>query len=119
MRAVGIADPWAWLCGFFFGDSTSLFTSWSRSHSPNVAHSVSNSTYDAEIGEQVEVGVKHELIKNRLNSMLAVFNLKRTNILISDPLVPTRQVLTGKQASRGIEFDLAGSITPGWKIIAT
>jgi iron complex outermembrane receptor protein len=100
-------------------DSTSLFTSWSRSHSPNVAHSVSNSTYDAEIGEQVEVGVKHELIKNRLNSTLAVFNLKRANILTSDPLDPTRQVLTGKQASRGIEFDLAGSITPGWKIIAT
>jgi iron complex outermembrane receptor protein len=99
-------------------DTTSLFTDWSRSHAPNVAHGVSSSTYDAEIGEQVELGVKQELIKDRLNSTLAVFDLKRSNILTSDPLDPTRQVLTGEQRSRGIEFDLAGTITPGWKVIA-
>ena len=100
------------------GAETSLFADWSRSHAPNIAHGVTSSTYDAEIGEQVEIGVKHELIKNRLNATLAAFDLKRTNILTSDPLDPTRQVLTGKQASRGIEFDMAGAITPAWKIIA-
>lgn len=99
-------------------DRTSLFTDWSRSHSPNIGHSVSNSTYDAEIAEQFEVGIKQELIKNRLNATLAVFDLKRTNILTTDPLDPTLQVLTGKQASQGVEFDLAGTILPGWKLIA-
>jgi iron complex outermembrane receptor protein len=99
-------------------ERTSLFADWSRSHAPNVAHGVSSSTYDAEVGQQVELGVKHELIKNRLNSTLAVFDLKRSNILTSDPSDPTRQVLSGKQASRGIEFDVAGTITPAWKVIA-
>ena len=98
--------------------NTSLFTDWSRSHAPNIAHGVTSSTYDAEIGEQVEIGVKQALIKNRLNATLSAFDLKRTNILTSDPLDPTRQVLAGKQASRGIEFDIAGSITPAWKLIA-
>lgn len=98
--------------------NTSLFTDWSRSHAPNIAHGVTSSTYDAEIGEQVEVGVKQELIKNRLHATLSAFDLKRSNILTGDPLDPTRQVLTGEQASRGVEFDIAGSITPAWKLIA-
>jgi iron complex outermembrane receptor protein len=99
-------------------DRTSLFADWSRSHAPNVAHSVSNSTYDAETGRQLEIGIKHELIKSRLNSTLAVFDLQRANILTSDPLDPSLQIMTGKQASRGVEFDLAGTISPGWKLIA-
>lgn len=99
------------------GETTSFFTDWSRSHAPNVAHSVSNSTYDAEIGQQVEAGVKQELVKNRLHASVAIFDLKRSNILTSDPVDPTRQVLTGRQDSRGVEFDVAGTVTPGWKVI--
>lgn len=98
--------------------TTSFFADWSRSHAPNVAHSVSNATYDAEIGQQIEAGIKEELVKNRLLATLAVFNLKRANMLTSDPLDPTRQVLTGQQESRGVEVDLAGTVTPGWKVMA-
>lgn len=100
-------------------ERTSLFSDWGRSHAPNVAHGISSSTYDAEVGRQLEFGVRHELIQRRLNATVAVFDLERSNILTSDPLDPTRQVLSGKQASRGLEFDIAGAITPAWKLIAT
>ena len=99
------------------GPSTSWFADWSRSHAPNVAHSVSNSTDDAEIGQQVEAGVKQEIVKNRLHASLVVFDLKRENMLTADPLDPTRQVLTGRQDSRGLEVDVAGTVAPGWKVI--
>jgi iron complex outermembrane receptor protein len=99
-------------------DRTAWFADWSRSHAPNVAHGVSTSTYDAEIGRQTEAGVKYAFVKDRLNSTLAVFDLKRENILTADPADPTRQVLSGKQASRGVEFDLAGTLAPNWKLIA-
>lgn len=97
---------------------TSLFADWSRSHAPNVAHGISSSTYDAEIGRQVELGVRQELVKNRLDTTLAVFDLQRSNILTSDPSDPSRQVLSGKQESRGVEFDMSGTLTPAWKVIA-
>jgi iron complex outermembrane receptor protein len=100
-------------------ERTSLFADWSRSHAPNVAHGVSTSTYDAEIGEQTEVGIKHAFVKDRLTSTLAVFDLKRSNILTADPSDPTREVLSGKQGSRGVEFDIAGSVLPYWKLIAS
>ena len=100
-------------------ERTALFADWSRSHAPNVGHSVSNSTYDAEVGEQVEMGVKQALIKDRLHATLAVFDLKRANMLTTDPLDPTRQVLTGQQRSRGVEVDVDGTLAPGWKLMAT
>lgn len=49
---------------------------------------------------------------------MAAFDLTRSRMLTSDPLDPTRQVLTGKQGSRGIGFDIAGSLTPAWKLVA-
>lgn len=98
---------------------TSLFTDWSRSYSPNVGHSGGSITYDAQIAEQLEVGVKQALVADRLDASLALFNLDLANILTTDPGNPLRQVLNGKQRSRGAELDVAGTILPGWKVIAS
>ncbi len=99
--------------------STSFFTDWSRSYAPNVGHSGSNVTYAAEVAEQFEIGVKQELIKDRLNANLAVFNINRNHILTTDPTNPLLEVLTGKQRSQGVELDITGNITPRWKAIVT
>lgn len=100
-------------------DLTSYFADWSLSHSPNVGHSGSNVTYAAEVAEQFEVGIKHDLIKDRLAASLAVFDLNRHHILTTDPNDPLLQVLTGKQRSQGIEVDVTGNITPRWKTAAS
>jgi iron complex outermembrane receptor protein len=100
-------------------ESTSLYVSWSKSHVPNVGHSVSNSIFDAEKAEQFEVGVRQDIIKGKLSANLAAYDLTRDNVLTADPDNPLNQVQTGEQGSRGIEFDLAGEITPSWKLIAS
>jgi iron complex outermembrane recepter protein len=100
-------------------ERTSFFADWSRSLAPNVGHSGSNVTYDAEVAEQFEVGVKQELIKDRLSASIALFDLNRNHILTTDPSNPLLQVLTGKQKSQGMELDIAGNITPQWKAIVT
>jgi len=108
---VGVVwQPWS---------ETSFFTDWSRSHAPNVGHSGSNVTYDAEVAEQIEVGVKQELVKDRLMGTVALFNLNRKNILTTDPTNPLLQVLSGEQRSRGIEVDVSGTIASGWQAIAS
>lgn len=99
--------------------STSLFTDWSRNYAPNVGHSGSNVTYAAEVAEQFEVGVKQDLVKNRLHANLALFDLNRNHILTTDPTNPLLEVLTGKQRSQGVELDIAGNITSRWKAIFT
>lgn len=118
--ARGTQDAWSPRVGVVWepDTATSIFADWSRSHAPNVAHGVSTSTYDAELGKQVEVGMKRDLIEDRLSGSIAWFHLTRANILTTDPVDPMKQVLTGRQASHGVEIDVAGALTPAWKVIA-
>ncbi|WP_075090099.1 TonB-dependent siderophore receptor [Verrucomicrobium spinosum] len=100
-------------------DATSLYFSYGKSYIPNINHSSSNTIYDAEKGEQFEVGIKQDLIKDRLSANLAVYDLTREGVLVSDPTDPENLIQTGERRSRGIELDLAGEIAPGWKMIAS
>ena len=100
-------------------EATSLYASYGRTFLPVIGHAASSAVFDAEQGEQFEVGIKQDLIKNKLSAGIAVFDLTRSGILTADPTDPTKQIQTGEQRSRGIEFDLAGEITPAWKLIAS
>ncbi len=69
-------------------------------------------------GEQFEVGVKQDLIQDRLSATLTFYQITKQNVLTPDPVAPTFSIVTGEQKSRGVELDLAGEILPGWNIIA-
>jgi iron complex outermembrane recepter protein len=99
--------------------STSFFADWSRSHAPNVGHGANENTFAAEIAAQVEAGVKQQFFDKRLQGSLVWFKLDRSNILTTDPDDATKEVLTGKESSQGVEADLAGQITPAWKLMAS
>lgn len=68
-----------------------------------------------QTAQQWETGIKTELFDGRFNATLAYFDLKKQNLPIQvDPLT-TKAI--GEAESRGIEFDVAGEILPGWNII--
>lgn len=100
-------------------ETTSVYISWSKSYAPNIGHSVSNSTFDAEKAEQFEVGIKQDIIQDKLSANLALYDLVREGILTADPNNPLKEIQTGEQASRGVELDIAGQITASWKVIAS
>ncbi|MBG1241453.1 TonB-dependent siderophore receptor [Nostoc sp. NZL] len=52
---------------------------------------------------------------------LALYDLRKQNVVVDDPNSsdPNDQIQTGEQTSRGIEFDIAGEILPGWKVIGS
>ncbi len=100
-------------------DSTALFGRWGRSYLPNVSHSVTQVVYDAEKGTQIEFGVKRDLLGKRLGGSLAVYDLRRSNILVPDPSDPVNVILQGQQKSRGIEAALRGELATGWSWTAT
>ena len=100
-------------------ETTSIYFAYSKAFAAVVGHNTTGQSYNAEGGEQYEVGLKQDLIKNQLSANLSAYDLTRTGILTTDPLNPLNQVQTGEQRSRGIEFDLAGELTPAWKLIAS
>ncbi len=97
---------------------TALFARYGRSHLPNISHSVSASVFEAEVGTIKEVGIKRGFLDKRLNGTLAIYEIGRSNILVADPLDPLKQVLIGRQRSRGLEADLGGELATGWQWMA-
>ena len=100
-------------------EPVSLYASFSQSFSPSrFSVSADGEAFDPEEGTAFEVGVKGEIIKDKLISSLALFDITQTNVVTEDPDDPNFSVATGEQNSQGIELDIQGEILPGWNIIA-
>ncbi|MGV0026873.1 TonB-dependent siderophore receptor [Phormidesmis priestleyi] len=96
----------------------SLYASYSRSFTPVVGRSRTNSPFEPQRGTQYEVGIKADL-SDRVSATLAAYQITKTNVLTIDPEDPDFSIQVGEQRSRGIELDIAGQILPGWNVIAS
>lgn len=100
----------------------SLYASYATSFEPSfgTSRNGNDQPFKPETGRQFEVGVKADITPN-LSATLALYDLRKQNVTVDDPNSsdPNDQIQTGEQTSRGIEFDIAGEITPGWKVIAS
>ncbi|NJP09959.1 MAG: TonB-dependent receptor [Leptolyngbyaceae cyanobacterium RU_5_1] len=97
----------------------SLYASYSTSFLPVIGRSADNSLFEPERGRQFEVGIKGDFLNGKLSTTLAAYHLTKTNILTTDRDNPDFSVQIGEARSQGIEFDIAGEILSGWKIIAS
>lgn len=95
----------------------SLYASYGRSFNPLTSRTFSGAFLVPERGTQYEVGIKAD-ITSRLSANLALYDLTRSNVTTPDPRNPGFSVQSGKQRSRGLEFDVSGEILPGLNIIA-
>ena len=103
-------------------EAISFYTNYSESFNPQpflYNRSADGSLLDPESGAGFEVGVKAEIIPNRLAATVAYFDITRENVATEDRFNPFAAVVVGEQQSQGIELDLIGEIQPGWNIIAS
>ena len=103
-------------------DNLSFYASYSRSYLPQSGDQFSGLSsitegLKPERFDNYEVGAKWEPIEGLL-ATAAVYQLERSNTRATDPLDPSRVVLTGEQRSRGIELGLERSVTSRWLISA-
>ncbi len=71
-----------------------------------------------QLAHQWEAGAKTEFFDKRLTASFAYFDLTKTNLPVPHPFIPNLQISSGKQESRGYEFEVAGEILPGWRTVA-
>ncbi|AFY49091.1 TonB-dependent siderophore receptor [Nostoc sp. PCC 7524] len=100
-------------------EPVSLYASYSQSFQPNFGIRVDGSVLQPERGTQYEVGVKGEFLDGRLAATLAAYHITKSNIATTDPANPDFSIPIGKQRNQGIEFNVAGQISPGWNVIAS
>ncbi len=103
-------------------DNLSLYASYSRSYLPQSGDQFSSLDSDRaalkpERFDNYELGAKWEILHGLL-ATAAIYQLDRSNTRASDPLDPTRIVLTGAQRSRGVELGLERSVTSRWLVSA-
>ena len=97
----------------------SLYANYSRSFVPNTATDADDQPLPPEEGEGFEVGIRGEIIENRLAATLAYFDITKQNVATADPNVLFASVATGEQRSRGVDFSLTGEILPEWNVVAS
>ncbi|MEH2182885.1 TonB-dependent siderophore receptor [Nostoc sp.] len=96
----------------------SLYASYSRSFDQAIGTSANGNTFVPTRGTQYEVGVKTDLLNNKLSATLALYQLTQSNIVTTDLNDPTFSIQVGEQRSRGVELFFTGELAPGWNIIA-
>ena len=98
--------------------NVSLFADYTRSFQAKPEPTLSGEPIAPETGAQYEAGVKAELFGGRLSATAAVYQLTRAHVAQQDPNNVGYNIDAGIQRSRGVEFDVTGSVTPAFKIIA-
>jgi iron complex outermembrane receptor protein len=100
-------------------EELALFGNYSQSFNPNTAATASGQPLEPERGEGFEVGVKTELLDQKLLATLTYFNITKSSVAVTDPDFPLFSIAVGEQKSQGAELDIVGELSPGWKVIGS
>ena len=101
------------------GSGLAVYANYARSFSPQAGlFDANGEQIDPERGEQYEAGLKFAPAGKRLSATLGIYQLTRSNVATGIPTMPGRYAVTGRQRSKGIEFDGQFAVTPGWQVIA-
>jgi iron complex outermembrane recepter protein len=94
---------------------TSVYAQYSRAATPvssQLFMSTSNSKYDMSTARQLEVGVKQSLANKKGEWTVAVYDIRKNNLVTTDPNNTSQQLQVGQQSSRGVEGTISVPVAP-------
>jgi catecholate siderophore receptor len=100
----------------------SVYASYAESFVPRAGEQLASLTPNTanlapEAFVNAEIGMKWQLSKGLFTSV-AVYQLDRKNVAVTDPADPTQTLLVDAQRSRGLEWEIGGNITHNLQIVA-
>ena len=90
----------------------SAYTAFAKGFRPQTGFDVQRNPFAPEETKSGEVGLKYQLLEGDVSGNLAVFKMKKTNVLTADPVNAGQTISIGGAESKGVEFDLSGRL-PG------
>jgi catecholate siderophore receptor len=116
-------NVWSYRTGLIYqpSDTASYYASYGTSFNPSAelyALDTPGANTDPEKNRNIEIGAKWDLLDGNLMFRTALFRSEKTNERNTDLANTslTENLLSGKRHTDGIEFELAGRITPRWEI---
>lgn len=131
-RNIAPAIPTAWTQGaketgqftpyagvvYDLSKKVSLYASYADIFVPQTSKRVDGSILEPKVGKQWELGVKGEYYDGKLNTILAIFDIKDTNRAVGDLANPGFSLSMGEVESSGVEAEVSGSPLPGLNLTA-
>ena len=93
-------------------DAMSVYTAFAKGFRPNTGFDVQRNPFEPEETKSGEVGLKFQLLEGDVSGNLALFKMKKTNVITADPNNAGQSIAIGGAESKGVEFDLSGRL-PG------
>lgn len=93
------------------------YASYAQIFQPQTQLTWNDDLIDPVKGTNTEIGIKGSLLNGRLNTSLALFDIRQTNRAQQDPAHPCvgticYYIASGKVRSRGVEAEINGWVTP-------
>ncbi|WP_243055803.1 TonB-dependent siderophore receptor [Pseudomonas sp. BP01] len=100
-------------------DTVAVYANTARSFKPNsgAPAGATGRGFNPEKGKSYELGVKWEALDRQLSVDAAIYHIVKENVLTRDPADPNYSVAAGQVRSRGLDINIAGNITPEWRVI--
>ncbi|AJP51762.1 MULTISPECIES: TonB-dependent siderophore receptor [Pseudomonas] len=98
-------------------DTLAIYADAARSFKPNTGASSGGVGFEPEKGKSYEMGIKWEGLDRQLSVDAAIYQIDKKNVLTTDPLDPNSKVAAGQVRSRGFDLNVAGNLTPEWRVI--
>lgn len=98
-------------------DTVAVYADAARSFKPNTGASREGGGFAPEKGKSYEMGIKWEALDRQLSVDAAIYQIDKKNVLTTDPVDSTFSVAAGQVRSRGFDLNVAGNITPEWRVI--
>ncbi|MEH2475470.1 iron complex outermembrane receptor protein [Nitrobacteraceae bacterium AZCC 2161] len=104
-----------------FDNGLAPYVSYATSYNPVIGTNSSGQLLLPETGEQTEVGVKFQPNGFDGHFGVALFDLKRKNVITTDPdsVPPNLQMQNGEVTSRGLELEAVANLAPGFKVVGS
>ncbi len=100
-------------------DTVAVYANTARSFKPNTGTPNGGGGFDPEKGKSYELGVKWEALDRQLSIDAAIYHIVKENVLARDPndSTGTYSIAAGEVRSRGLDINIAGNLTPEWRVI--
>jgi iron complex outermembrane receptor protein len=96
-----------------------LFSSMGKSFRPNTGVSAAGASFEPESGRAHEAGVKWENSTQTLGGTLALYDIRKRNVLTPDPANAAFNLTAGSVRSSGMDIDVSGKLGGAWRINAS
>lgn len=122
MRKTGVVTPYAGVV-YDLDDSHSIYASYTSIFKPQSARDRNGKVLDPRTGDNYEIGLKSEFFGGRLNTAVALYEIRQDNLAEADPGYTVPGTIPAEAAyrsvkgakTRGIDLELGGELQPGWQ----